>query len=175
VLGDAAPRGLCGSGLVDAVAAGLDLGLIEPSGRLLNDGRPLDLVPPVTLTQGDIRQLQLAKAAIAAGIRILRQRFGDAAGEDVPLYLAGAFGNYVNKTSARRIGLIKAPEDRIEPAGNTSLLGAKMALFGHQENTDFRDLRTRIKHVSLAADPTFHDIFIDETAFPAWCSVSQLR
>ena len=165
VLGDGAPRGICGSGLVDTVAAGLDLGLIAPSGRLA-DGAPILLAPPVTLLQEDVRQLQLAKAAIAAGIRILRERFGGAACGDVPIYLAGAFGNYVNRTSARRIGLIQAPEEQIEPAGNTALLGAKMALFGNPDENDFREIRARIEHVSLATDPTFQEIFIEETAFP---------
>jgi uncharacterized 2Fe-2S/4Fe-4S cluster protein (DUF4445 family) len=167
VIGNVAPRGICGSGLVDAVAAGLDLGLIEKSGRLANGGHPIELGPHVTLTQNDIRQLQLAKAAIAAGIRLLRQRFGREACDPVPIYLAGAFGNYVNRTSARRIGLIDAPEDTIEPAGNTALLGAKMALFASDPDADaFRDLRSRIEHLPLAADPAFHQTYVEELGFP---------
>ncbi len=166
VIGSAAPRGICGSGLVDAVAAGLDLGLVERSGRLPG-GHPLELAGPVALTQGDIRELQLAKAAIAAGIRLLRERFGPPACRDVPIYLAGAFGNYVSRASARRIGLIDAPEERIEPAGNTSLLGAKMALFDADPEADEqREIRARVEHVSLATDPDFQRVFIDETAFP---------
>ncbi|MFI5366655.1 MAG: ASKHA domain-containing protein [Candidatus Binatia bacterium] len=168
VIGDVAPRGLCGSGLVDAVAAGLDLGLIHQSGRLANGGRALELAPPVTLVQNDIRQLQLAKAAIAAGIHILQARFGDTTDITPPLYLAGAFGNYVNRASARRIGLISAPDEQIEPAGNTALLGAKMALFANDpEDDDFHALRARIEHVPLAADPDFHERYIDGVAFPA--------
>jgi uncharacterized 2Fe-2S/4Fe-4S cluster protein (DUF4445 family) len=167
VLGGVEPRGLCGSGLVDAVAAALDLGLILPSGRLAETGRPLELAPPVALTQGDIRQLQLAKGAIAAGVKILRRRFGEEACREAPIYLAGAFGNYVNRTSARRIGLIDAPEERIQAAGNTALLGAKMALFeDHGEDEDFTDLRGRMEHVSLATDPQFLEIFVQETLFP---------
>ena len=165
VIGNGAPRGLCGSGLVDAVAAGLDLGLIHPSGRLANGGRPLALAPPVRLVQNDIRQLQLAKAAIAAGIRILRARFGATASAP-PLYLAGAFGNYVNRSSARRIGLLDAPDERIEPAGNTALLGAKMALCRERRRCGrraFQALRARIEHVPLAADPAFQ-----ETTSTAW-------
>jgi len=112
--------------------------------------------------------LQLAKAAIAAGIRLLRQRFGREACDPVPIYLAGAFGNYVNRTSARRIGLIDAPEDTIEPAGNTALLGAKMALFANDPDADaFRDLRSRIEHLPLAADPAFHQTYVEELGFPA--------
>ena len=166
VLGGAAPRGICGSGLVDAVAAGLDLGLIQPSGRLTNSGRPLEIAQPVTLTQNDIRELQLAKAAIAAGIRILRRRFGSEKCTEAPIYLAGAFGNYINRASARRIGLIDAPVDKIQPAGNTALLGAKMALCAGDRDDDFRHIRSRIQHVSLATEPEFQDIFVNETSFP---------
>jgi len=166
VLGDVAPRGICGSGLVDAVAAGLDLGLIQPSGRLTNSGRPLEIAQPVTLTQNDIRELQLAKAAIAAGIRILRRRFGSEKCREAPIYLAGAFGNYINRASAWRIGLIDAPVEKIQPAGNTALLGAKMALYASDRDDDFRHIRSRVEHVSLATDPEFQDIFVNETSFP---------
>jgi uncharacterized 2Fe-2S/4Fe-4S cluster protein (DUF4445 family) len=159
------PRGICGSGLVDAVAAGLDLGLIHPNGRLAGDRR-LDLSPPVSLVQNDIRQLQLAKAAIAAGIRIVRARCGGGGATEVPVYLAGAFGNYVNRTSARRIGLLDAPDERIEPAGNTALLGAKMVLFANDADDDLRALRERITHFSLAAAPEFETMYVDALGFP---------
>jgi uncharacterized 2Fe-2S/4Fe-4S cluster protein (DUF4445 family) len=168
VIGDGAPRGICGSGLVDAVAAGLDLGWVEPSGRLANGRRSLDLEGPVRLTQGDIRQLQLAKGAIAAGIHILLNRWGAKPGDVPRLHLAGAFGNYVNRASAQRIGLIDFPEDDVEPVGNTALLGAKLALFGeNREACAFPEVLARIEHLSLAADPSFQEIFVRETRFPS--------
>lgn len=167
VIGDEAPRGICGSGLVDAVAAALDLGLVEPGGRLAGGAPALDLAPPVRLTQRDVRELQLAKAAVAAGLHLLRERFGAAACADAPIYLAGAFGNYVNRRSARRIGLVDAPEDRVRAAGNTALMGAKMALFRDADADDFADLRARIEHVPLAGAPAFERAFIDALAFPA--------
>jgi uncharacterized 2Fe-2S/4Fe-4S cluster protein (DUF4445 family) len=168
VLGSGAARGVCGSGLVDAVAAGLDLGWVEPSGRL-EDGRGiLHLTGSVHLTQSDIRQLQLAKGAIAAGLRILLARWGAAPGAAPSVNLAGAFGNYVNRESGRRIGLIDLPDERVESAGNTALLGAKLALFGaEREAHELADLRARIEHVPLAADPSFQEIFVEETRFPA--------
>jgi uncharacterized 2Fe-2S/4Fe-4S cluster protein (DUF4445 family) len=162
VLGGAAPRGLCGSGLVDAVAAGLELGLISPSGRLSNGGAAFAICPPVALAQSDIRELQLAKGAIAAGIRIVLDLLGRSEVEVERLYLAGAFGNYINRASARRIGLIDFPEEKIEPAGNTALLGAKLALFG----TPFEGVRRRVEHLSLAADRRFQEIYVEEMAFP---------
>jgi len=166
-IADAAPRGICGSGLVDAVAAGLELGWVEPSGRLAEGRKILNLSGPVHLTQGDIRQLQLAKGAIAAGIRILLGRWG-AGPDEVPLVnLAGAFGNYVNRESARRIGLVDFPAESVEPVGNSALLGAKLTLFGKDRTAfEYRDLLARVEHVSLASDPSFQEIFVREVRFP---------
>jgi uncharacterized 2Fe-2S/4Fe-4S cluster protein (DUF4445 family) len=168
VIGGVAPRGVCGSGLVDAVAAGLDLGLIEPSGRLRHGANgALMLSPPVALTQNDIRELQLAKGAIAAGIRLLLARWGAEARDLTRLYLAGAFGNYINRSSARRIGLLDFPPERVTPAGNTALLGAKLALFNaRDEDFAYAGLRRRVEHLSLNTEPGFQDVFVEEMAFP---------
>jgi uncharacterized 2Fe-2S/4Fe-4S cluster protein (DUF4445 family) len=162
VLGNVTPRGICGSGLVDAVAAGLDLGLIAPSGRL---PETWTLAPPVSITQSDVRELQLAKAAIAAGIRVVLREWGAAPSEVTRLDLAGAFGNYVNRASVRRIGLCDFPLTLVSPAGNTALRGAKLALF--RDPDDFADLRRRIQHISLAADAGFQEIYVEEMKFPA--------
>ena len=167
VLGNAAPQGLCGSGLVDAVAAGLDLEIIEPSGRFSNGRREWTLAPPVALTQSDIRELQLAKGAIAAGFRILLHRIGAGFGDLKQLYLAGAFGNYISRSSARRIGLIDLPIDQVTPAGNTALLGAKLALFsGDGEEGSYTQLRRKIEHVALKSDAKFQEVFVEGLAFP---------
>ena len=167
VLGEGPARGICGSGLVDAVAAGLELGWIEPSGRMGVAGKEFDLEPPVTLGQMDIRQLQLAKGAIAAGVRILLERWGAQASDVERVYLAGAFGNYVSRASARRIGLLDFAEERVESAGNTALLGAKLALFGDEsEAGGLEGIRDRVEHLSLAADRSFQEVFIAEMAFP---------
>jgi uncharacterized 2Fe-2S/4Fe-4S cluster protein (DUF4445 family) len=165
VLGDVPPRGICGSGLVDAVAAGLDLGLIQASGRLAHGQSAFPVCPPVVLTQADIRELQLAKAACAAGIRILLKRLGASAQDVASLYLAGAFGNYVSRAGARRIGLLGFPGEVVHPSGNTALLGAKLALFS--PGLDLDAVRARVEHLSLAADPEFQDIFVSEMAFAA--------
>jgi len=164
VLGNIEAKGICGSGLVDAVAAGLDLGIILPSGRFADGRSEWAFGPPVTLTQSDIRELQLAKAAIASGLQLLREHWGGA--DPVRLYLAGAFGNYVNRSSAQRIGLINYPPVRVQPAGNTALLGAKLALFGTDaEDGSYDTLRRRVEHVSLSADPHFQDVFVQELSF----------
>ena len=168
VLGNVEPRGICGSGLVDAVAAGLDLGLINPTGRLTDSHGPLLLCPPVALTQGDIRELQLAKGAIAAGMEILLKLRGATPADLQRLYLAGAFGNYVNRQSARRIGLLNFPLEKIQPSGNTALLGAKIALFSFNgEDGSFASVRRRVEHVMLSEDPAFQDTYVEHMSFPA--------
>ncbi len=162
VIGGGSPRGICGSGLVDAAAAGLQLGKIDASGRIA--GGELAIAPPVRITQADVRELQLAKGAIAAGFRILLKRAGARPEEVRRLYLAGAFGNYIDRESARRIGMLEFPPDIIRPAGNTALRGAKMALFDDDE--DYAALRSRVEHVPLAADPEFMGLYASAMGFP---------
>jgi len=170
VLGNAAPQGLCGSGLVDAVAAGLELRVIAPAGRFSNGTSSWTLCGPVAISQNDIRELQLAKGAIAAGIQMLSDRMGV---RDLSrIYLAGAFGNYINRASARRIGLIDFPPEKTKPAGNTALLGAKMALFQlGSGDVAYADLRRRVQHVALNLDPSFQDVFVEQLGFPEADSV----
>ncbi|MGC8667820.1 MAG: ASKHA domain-containing protein [Chthonomonadales bacterium] len=166
VLGNAQPRGICGSGLVDAVAAGLQLRLIRPTGRFADGAHSLTLAGDVALSQADIRQLQLAKGAIAAGVRILLHRQGVAMEDVRRVYLAGAFGNYVDRHSARRIGLLGFQPDVVQPVGNTALLGAKMALFAPKDE-DYASIRRICEHVSLNEDPAFQDVYVEEMTFPA--------
>ncbi|HTL57695.1 MAG TPA: ASKHA domain-containing protein [Candidatus Limnocylindrales bacterium] len=166
VLGNAPPRGICGSGLVDAAASGLDLGWLRPNGRF-SKGDSMPLCGPVFLNQWDIRELQLAKGAIAAGIRLLLSQWGAALGDVKEVFLAGAFGNYINYASARRIGLLEFAPDSVRPAGNTALLGAKMALFELETHRGaYPDILARTTHVSLNEDPTFHEIFVEQMQFP---------
>ncbi len=164
VLGGGEARGLCGSGLVDAVAAGLELEWIHPAGRMANR-RDMPLSGSVSLHPRDIRELQLAKGAIAAGLKILVSRFGAAVDDLKQLHLAGAFGNYISRASARRIGLLPLPLDRVVPAGNTALLGAKLALFDDASRWDA--IAARVRHVALNDDPAFADLYADEMTFPA--------
>jgi uncharacterized 2Fe-2S/4Fe-4S cluster protein (DUF4445 family) len=164
VLGGGRARGICGSGLVDAVARGLELGRIEPSGRLAGGSADLALQDGLALTQRDVRELQLAKGALAVGLRLLSARAGTEPARLDRLLLAGAFGNYVSRESARRIGLFETPLERVTSAGNTALLGAKLALF--DDDLDERPLRERVVHVPLAAERDFADAFADAMAFP---------
>ena len=165
VAGGGTPRGICGSGIVDAVAAALDLHALAPGGKIAGNQQQIMLAEPVVVSQRDIRQIQLAKAAVAAGIRILLDALGASHEDLTKVYLAGAFGNYVNRVSAHRIGLLPVPPARVHPAGNTALLGAKMFLF----DTDMPDespLVHHIQHIPLSAHPRFRDVFVEEMEFP---------
>jgi uncharacterized 2Fe-2S/4Fe-4S cluster protein (DUF4445 family) len=159
VLGGRAARGICGSGLVDAAACALELGQILPSGRLAGGAKTLRLTESVSLTQSDIRELQLAKGAMAAGLKIL------ASAPPRSLWLAGAFGSYIKEAAARAIGLLP-PDVAIQPVGNSALRGARMLLLTptHREALLAR-VCSLTKHVELAADPAFQDTFADSMAF----------
>ncbi len=174
VIGNQKAKGICGSGLVDAVASGLDLGWIHCSGRIVLEEKQISLRHTVHLTQGDIRQLQLAKGAICAGVQVLIEKFGLDKEDIGTVFLAGAFGNSVNVSSAIRIGLLPFTEDKIEPVGNSALLGAKLALWLDeldQENVDklsgeLASIQEKIEHISLGESREFQEYFIEGTSFP---------
>ena len=113
--------------------------------------------PGLHLSQDDIRQVQLAKGAVAAGLQILSgKRCGSLDAVD-QFYIAGAFGNYLNLDSARRIGLIDAEPERVKTLGNSALLGAKMMLY--MEDKQLKRLRRRVQHMSLETDVDFQEKF----------------
>ena len=156
VIGDGAPTGICGSGLVDAVACMLDLEIVDDSGYLEDD--EFIIQAPVYLTPKDIRMLQLAKSAICAGIVTLAESKGMKAADISALYIAGGFGNYLNKESASRIGLL--PSDLVQcsrSVGNAALAGASMLLL----NTDIRvkamNISKSAEVIDLSVNPRFSD------------------
>ena len=192
VIGSTRAIGICGSGLIDACAKMVAAGVLDGTGRL----RPRDRgrLPPalaarlrtaesgvefvlvwdddagknedVTLTQGDIRQLQLAKSAIYSGIVLLQRVMGIDDADLAELMLCGGFGNYINIESAVGIRLLPdVPLDRITYVGNAAHLGAQMALLSEPERERAEDLAQRIEHVALAARPDFQDIFVDGMSF----------
>ena len=170
--------GLCGSGLIDLVAQLYKAGLIDEMGHL-ESGQENDsifvLVPPekagnekgVYLTQKDVREVQLAKAAIAAGIQLLMKELGITEKEIQKIYIAGAFGNYMNPASACAIGLLPPElEHLVEPVGNAAGEGAKIALLNTDELEATDKLVKSIRFLELAASAEFQDTFVDELAFP---------
>ena len=160
VIGGTEPQGICGSGLIDAVAAALELGLINSRGRIQNESRRIPLTEQVFLTQEDIREIQLAKGAIAAGIRLMAKELGITMEQIDRVYLAGAFGSYMDPESACRMGLLP-PElaGKITAVGNAAGAGAKMLALSRRELQRAEELVRRIEFLELAALEDFQGAF----------------
>jgi uncharacterized 2Fe-2S/4Fe-4S cluster protein (DUF4445 family) len=191
VIGDTEPGGLCGSGLVDAVAALAEAGIIDASGRFVPTeevtGAPLadrlamvgkervfvlhwsadrDPAASIYLSQRDIRELQFAKAAIATGWRILLEEAGLTTDDVKQVLLAGSFGSYLSPKSAIRIGLVPdVGSRRIIAAGNVAGEGAKMALLSIRDRAAALALLDEVKYVELSDRPNFNDRFLTQLGF----------
>ena len=164
VLGEADPVGLCGSGLLDLVASLLELEIIDESGRM--EGKEFTLCENVTLTQKDVREVQLAKAAIRAGIELLCERLGTDVSDIRKVYLAGAFGNYMDPRSACRIGMIPPVLlDRIQPIGNAAGEGAKLCALRRDCFEYSSKLAKETEFLELASLPQFQDCYVDALEF----------
>ncbi|MGC8837927.1 MAG: ASKHA domain-containing protein [Anaerolineae bacterium] len=194
VLGGGVPRGICGSGLLDAVAELVRVGLVDTRGRLLLpeeaprpvpqgvaarvhetetgrafllDGPRPERPYPLDLTQQDIRQLQLAKGAICAGVRILERELGVAHEEVAEVLLAGAFGSYLNPKSALAVGLIPPTAlERVLAVGNAAAEGARLALLSARERRTAQALPRTVEYVELSSRPDFPEEFLKALAFP---------
>lgn len=193
VIGSLPARTICGSGLIDALAAILDLGLVDATGRFVDADELKGKIPdailkrfiqhdgqgafvlaanedndcdPVMLTQRDIREAQLAKAAIRAGIKLLVKEMGVEESDIEQIFLAGAFGNYIRRKSAVRIGMLPGVDiSRINFVGNAAGAGARLILL----SSHFRQLSARlaekIEHLETAHSPQFQTVFADSLMF----------
>ena len=200
VIGQQAPTGVCGTGLIDAAAALLDCGLLDETGRLcMGDDMPAQTPPwlrrriiehegapafilfdPATdafeqdgsprlllLTQRDVRELQLAKGAVAAACDILLRSAQRTYDDICCIHLAGAFGNYLRPATARRIGLLPhVPLEKIEFIGNAASTGTKRALVSMADRARAENLARHAAHIELAADPGFQMCYADHMLFP---------
>ena len=164
VIGDVPPEGLCGSGLLDLVAVLLELEIIDESGYL--EDKEYTLCDNVVLTQKDVREVQLAKAAIRAGIELLAENLGIGVADIQNVYLAGAFGNYLTPASACRIGMIPPVLlDRIQPIGNAAGEGAKLCALNREEYLYSQTLAKNTDFLELASLPQFQDCYVDALEF----------
>ena len=192
-IGETDALGICGSGIIDLIAGLLDARVIDWTGLIQVEAR--DALPPklaarvvmrgeerqvivlrpgeagarqeIVLTQDDVRQVQLAKGAIASGVAMLQHVAGVPAERVAELMLAGGFGNYLSIESALRIGLIPPlARARIRYVGNAASLGAQLCLVSEAERARADSVARRIEHVSLAAHPDFEQIFVDCMNFP---------
>ncbi len=177
--------GICGSGLLDAVACMVQTGVIDFSGRivdadeipdsyaLLRDrlhigerGNEFILAEPIVITQRDVREVQLAKGAIMAGIQILMSRMGISAPDLDRIILAGAFGNYMRKESAILAGLIPdVPIEKVHAVGNAAGEGAKLSLINLDMIEDAAKIADSVEYIELTTDPGFQEKFADAMLF----------
>jgi len=187
-IGNEVPRAICGSGLIDTVAVLLDDGIVDETGRFDEDAARR--TPPyavrmtsvdgdiaivlanapgaaeIVLTQADIRQVQLAKGAVAAGVRTLLDEAGVDVADLDTVYLAGGFGSFVNPVSAKRIGLIP-PVSSVKAIGNAAGAGAARLIV----DRDAWELSSKItasgRYIELSSSARFQEFFVDEMMFPA--------
>ncbi len=171
VLGGGPARGICGSGLVDAVAAALDLGLVNRRGRILTGDEKIMLTDGLYLTQADIRQVQLAKGAICAGIRLMAEGMSLSLDQIPRVLLAGAFGSSLDPENAVRTGLLpRELQGRITPAGSTAGKGAVLLAADPQRLADTREILEKTEFLELASLPAFPKTFARAMEFSEdWC------
>ena len=195
VIGGGRATGICGSGLLDAVAELLRVGVIDQAGRMARpdalpeglpdgirravvscDGQPAVVLvdshssktgESILLTQRDIREVQLAKGAIRAGIQVVSSEFGLEPEEASQVLLAGGFGNFIRRSNAKRIGLLPdVPTPRIEFIGNAAAVGARMALNCRGCRAEAEAISEKTEYVELANRPDFQTLFMEAMMFP---------
>jgi len=190
-ISDSAPIGICGSGLIDAIACCLDTGLITEYGRICDDGEPEDeqyesvypdfedrisetddgklqisLTDSVFLHESDIRQVQTAKAAIAAGSGTLLSAAGIEPDDLDAVYLAGSFGGGINPAASARIGLLpNVPANRVKSVGNTSAKGAAGFMLHSEIRRSLNDIILNSKYIELSGSPEFTELYVDNMVF----------
>lgn len=160
VIGNTSPRGICGSGLIDAISVFKDAGQLGRFGEILSGEPAITLDEPVKISQKDIYEFQLAKAAIAAGTKILMNELSLTPEKVECIYIAGGFGNYINLENVVRVGMLDFPASRMRKLGNSALIGAKMFLFSGPGLP--KVILERVRHVNLESVSQFQDLFIAE-------------
>jgi len=174
----ASPVGICGSGILDALAQLYLAKIIDEGGRII-DNRPRVRVykgqrefilvskeerngkPAITITQNDVRELQLAKAAIRTGIQVLLETSGCSEAEIKQVIIAGAFGTYIDVSSAVAIGMLPPlPLKRFRQVGNAAGMGAKLALISLKSRAKAEAVASRVSYIELASTPKFEQVFV---------------
>ena len=166
-IGGEKPIGMCGSGLLDTLAVLLDIGAVDETGRLLNkDKYPLTKENDIYITAEDIRKLQLAKAAIAAGIEVLLHFAGISVTDVKMLSLAGGFGSYMDVNSAARIGLFpKTLLPMAKALGNTAGEGAALAVSFEDARKRIEKIHKSCEYIELSSIAFFNDKFVENMTF----------
>ena len=169
VIGGGAPKGICGSGLVDLLGELARTGQMNPQGRFDDDLEgvfQVDQTHDVSFSEHDVNELAQAKGATIAGLRLVLREYGVKLDEVAHLYLAGGFARHLDLDAARRIGLLPSlPDERIIKVGNAALEGASRVLLSIAERRRLEQLVLRIGHLQLETQPDFFDVFVDGCQF----------
>ena len=193
-IGEVAPKSICGTGLMDTVAMLIEDGVVDETGRFDGaaatgeaavlygerivevDGEPALVLAeeesaptePIVLTQGDVRQVQLAKGAIAAGIRVLLEEAGVEPSDLQAIYLAGGFGTYVRPEAALRVGLLPGVDaERVIPVGNAAGAGAARVLVDRESSSEAQTIVDSCRYIELSGSAAFQNFYMEEMMFSA--------
>jgi len=191
VIGNVTAKGLCGSGMIDAMAELLKYKIIDDTGRFRNYKELKKELSPVLLdsviednkrikflvyknsahnifiTQQDIREFQLAKAAICAGIKLLVNELGITVEDIDEVLLAGTFGNYIDKSNAQKVGLIPSVSlEKVKYVGNAACDGARLALVSQKVRNEMEENIKTIEHINLISQKDFQKTFVGAIYFP---------
>jgi uncharacterized 2Fe-2S/4Fe-4S cluster protein (DUF4445 family) len=170
VIGDQAPEGVCGSGLVDALSELLRTGRMNTLGRFDGNEKQVILTAagdqPVYINESDINELAQAKGANVAGLHVVFNRYGIRFEDLDVFYLAGGFGHNLDVDSSKRIGLIPNINDsKIVQVGNAAIEGACIALLSRAKRAELEQLVSRVTHCRLEIDPEFFNYFVEGCQF----------
>lgn len=164
-IGNKNPIGLCGSGILDAISELYKSGFIDETGRMEGEEK-YNITEDIYISQKDIRELQLAKGAIYAGIKVLVKEMGISINDIKKLYLAGGFGNYIDINSALLLKMIPEElEGKSIAIGNAAGTGAKMYLLSNEYIKEVDEIKKRIEYIELSCSPLFQDEFIEGMGF----------
>ncbi len=168
-IGNKPARGICGTGLIDVVAVGIGLGFITVQGAVTRPQKSIPLAAGIALDQKDVRELQLAAAAVKAGMRMMLASAGLRAADLDGLFIAGAFGNSLNIARAMSLGLLPSIDPaRITFLGNASLAGARVLLVSLEARRRLESVVGAFRHFSLAREASFQDMFVSSLEFVPW-------
>jgi uncharacterized 2Fe-2S/4Fe-4S cluster protein (DUF4445 family) len=165
-IGNKPAIGICGTGLIDLIAILLEQKKIFPQGKINDENKEILITKNLYITQRDVREMQLAVAAIKTGIRMILKEYNLKKEELDGIFIAGAFGNYLNIQNSIKIGLLpEINKEKIKFIGNSSLAGAKALLLSLPARTEIDSLVKKIKYLSLATNPLFQKYFIESLEF----------
>lgn len=165
-IGNKPATGICGTGLIDLMAIFLEQNKIFPQGKINDENKEIPITKNIYINQKDVREMQLAVAAIKTGIKMILKEYRLKKEELDGIFIAGAFGNYLNIQNSIKIGLLpEINKEKIKFIGNSSLAGAKALLLSIPAREEIDSLVKKIQYLSLARNPLFQKYFIESLEF----------